>query len=157
MKVKKGQRSSGKVKGGQRRPGNIRECRRRSWNWKVDAIPGLVVMLPWDQKLCKDIHSALKSSFSEWFLLHHIKGFVTHPSFLIALSEHNNNLWFLLENHLPKIIPGFWQWSLGCNVFLGWIITLKDKEIGPGYQHGYCFRTRISHIFFRLLMFNLSS
>lgn len=150
-KVEEGAASHGKskqVKKGQRRSGNIRECREAPEMGRKMPFQGRLWCCLVIRNNAKTFTQHKRALFSECSLLHHVQDFVTYPSFLIALSEHNNNLWFLLENHLPKIIPSFWQWSLGCNVFLGWIITLKEEEIGPAYQHAYCFGIYIFHVFY---------
>lgn len=51
----------------------------------------------------------------------------THPPLLIALSEHDNNLDLLLQDHLPEVISSFRQWPLGGDVLLGRIVALKEQ------------------------------
>lgn len=51
----------------------------------------------------------------------------TYSPFLVTLSEHDNNLRLLLEDHLPKVISGFRQWPLCGNILLRWVVSLKGK------------------------------
>lgn len=50
---------------------------------------------------------------------------VTHPPPLVALREHDDDGRFLLQDHLPEVVPSFRQRTLSGDVLFGVFVSLR--------------------------------
>lgn len=60
----------------------------------------------------------------------------SHPSPLVALSQHDDDGRLLLQNHLPEVVAGLGQRPLRGDVLPGVRVALNTRHQGTGVSAG---------------------